>query len=93
MHKRWISRKKTKLIGYQGYYFDREIDNKHGSKNVIYARNNLCRIGKQILQKPYPTSPFKKKSKNEPTLIFTLMGNGERDKGYLIISSMLKNVL
>lgn len=54
MHKRWISSLKTKIIGYQGYYFDREIDNDHVSRNLIYARNNLCRIGKKNLTKTLP---------------------------------------
>jgi hypothetical protein len=51
MHKRWISPLKTKIIGYQGYYFDREIDNNHVSKKLIYARNNWCYIGKTNLAK------------------------------------------
>lgn len=54
MHKRWISPKKTKIIGYQEYYFDREFDNNHVSKKKTYARNNLCRIGKTNLTKTLP---------------------------------------
>jgi hypothetical protein len=47
---------------------------------------------KKSYKNPTPLA-LKKKSKNKTTLIFTLMGNGEHDEGYLIINSMLKNVL
>ncbi len=52
---------------------------------MLYRENKSC--------KNHVSLTLKKKKLNEPTLIFTLMGNGDHDKRYVIINSMFKYVL